>query len=85
MVEAGSKLARFVGLDAYAAAGGTSRTDLFGDEVYLEKPALLHRLAEREAGRHPQASWKPKAGAGSRSTRTATGTSSTAAAGFSRG
>ncbi len=48
MVEAGSKLARFVGLDAYAAAGGTTRADLFGDEVYLEKPDLLHRLAEEK-------------------------------------
>src|SRR5262249_6588539 len=45
MVEAGSKLARFVGLDAYRAAGGAMRTDLFGDEVYLENPELLHALA----------------------------------------
>ncbi|HLJ92766.1 MAG TPA: ParB/RepB/Spo0J family partition protein [Gemmataceae bacterium] len=45
-VEASSKLARFVGLDAYLSAGGTSRADLFGDEVYLEKPTLLHQLAE---------------------------------------
>jgi ParB family chromosome partitioning protein len=48
MIEAGSKLARFVGLDAYAAAGGSTRADLFGDEVYLENPALLHRLAEQK-------------------------------------
>jgi ParB family chromosome partitioning protein len=48
MVEATSKLARFVGLDAYVAAGGTTRADLFGDEVYLEKPALVHRLAEEK-------------------------------------
>ena len=48
MVEASSKLARFVGLDAYEAAGGTTRADLFGDEVYLEKPALLHKLAEEK-------------------------------------
>lgn len=47
-IEAGSKLARFVGVDAYMAAGGATRTDLFGDEVYLEKPALLHRLAEQK-------------------------------------
>lgn len=46
MIDAGSKLARFVGLDAYAQAGGTSRGDFFGDEVYLEKPALLHKLAD---------------------------------------
>ena len=48
MVEASSKLARFVGLDAYTAAGGSSRADLFGDEVYLEKPALLNKLAEKK-------------------------------------
>ena len=48
LVEASDKLARFVGMDAYLAAGGTSRADLFGDEVYLEKPALLHRLAEKK-------------------------------------
>src|SRR5438874_2686418 len=48
MVEASSKLARFVGLDAYVAAGGSTRADLFGDEVYLEKPALVHRLAEEK-------------------------------------
>jgi ParB family chromosome partitioning protein len=46
MVEASSKLALFVGLDAYMAAGGSSRADLFGKEVYLEKPDLLHRLAK---------------------------------------
>jgi len=48
MVDASSKLARFVGLDAYTAAGGISRTDLFSEEVYLEKPALLNRLAEKK-------------------------------------
>src|SRR5205823_5758692 len=48
MVEADSKLARFVGLENYLAAGGTSRADLFGDEVYLEKPALLNRLTEKK-------------------------------------
>lgn len=51
MIDAGSKLARFVGLEAYTAAGGVSRTDLFSDEVYLERPALLHRLAERKLDR----------------------------------
>ena len=45
MLDADSKLARFVGLEAYHAAGGISRADLFGDEVYLENPELLHRLA----------------------------------------
>ena len=48
MIEAGSKLARFVGVDAYVAAGGSTRADLFGDEVYLEKPAVLHKLAEKK-------------------------------------
>lgn len=48
MIDASSKLALFVGLDAYTAAGGPSRTDLFSQEVYLEKPALLHRLAEKK-------------------------------------
>ena len=46
MIEAKSKLALFVGLDAYMKAGGSTRADLFGEEVYLEKPALLQRLAE---------------------------------------
>src|SRR5207245_4885699 len=48
IIEASSKLARFVGVDAYVAAGGATRADLFGEEVYLEKPALLHRLAEQK-------------------------------------
>jgi ParB family chromosome partitioning protein len=48
MIEASDKMARFVGLDAYASAGGVTRADLFGDEVYLEKPALLHKLAEEK-------------------------------------
>lgn len=48
MIDASSKLARFVGLDAYTAAGGPSRADLFSQEVYLEKPALLNRLAEKK-------------------------------------
>jgi ParB family chromosome partitioning protein len=46
MVEASDSLARFVGLDAYTAAGGVTRADLFGNQVYLEKPDLLHRLAK---------------------------------------
>jgi ParB family chromosome partitioning protein len=48
LVEAGSKLTLFVGMEAYEAAGGPTRADLFGEEVYLEKPALLHRLAEQK-------------------------------------
>lgn len=50
MVEAGSKLARFVGLDAYAAAGGVTRSDLFAEETYLEDPELLHTLADQKLG-----------------------------------
>ncbi|WP_422929697.1 ParB N-terminal domain-containing protein [Singulisphaera sp. PoT] len=45
MAEANSKLAVFVGPDAYHDAGGTSRGDLFGERVYLEDAQLLHRLA----------------------------------------
>src|SRR5581483_7338381 len=48
LMEASSKLALFVGLDAYVAAGGATRADLFGEEVYLEKPALLHRMADEK-------------------------------------
>ncbi|MFL5241536.1 MAG: ParB/RepB/Spo0J family partition protein [Gemmataceae bacterium] len=48
MILASSKLALFVGVEAYVAAGGPTRADLFGEEVYLEKPALLHKLAERK-------------------------------------
>lgn len=43
-----SKLAVFVGLEAYSAAGGTIRQDLFateGDGIYLQDSALLHSLA----------------------------------------
>ena len=46
---AGSALARFVGIDAYEAAGGPVLRDLFADEyengVWLEDPALLNKLA----------------------------------------
>ena len=48
MVDASSKMALFIGVDAYLAEGGTSRSDLFSDEVYLEKPSLLNRLAEKK-------------------------------------
>ena len=44
-VRGNDKLARFVGLEAYQAAGGLAKTDLFGDRVFLENPDLLHRLA----------------------------------------
>ena len=44
MIEVSDKLAKFVGIEAYEAAGGRTRTDLFGDRVYLEDTALLQRL-----------------------------------------
>ncbi len=46
---ASAALARFVGVDAYEAAGGAVMRDLFADEhengVWLEAPALLNELA----------------------------------------
>lgn len=45
LVSGKSKLARFVGQEAYEAAGGRTKTDLFGDEVFFEDSALLQRLA----------------------------------------
>ena len=48
-IPAGAALARYVGVDAYEAAGGPVLRDLFADEyengVWLEDPALLMRLA----------------------------------------
>ncbi|TCT36067.1 ParB/RepB/Spo0J family partition protein [Martelella mediterranea] len=46
-VSASDSVAQFVGVDAYTAAGGTVRRDLFSeaDNVVLEDVALLHRLA----------------------------------------
>ena len=48
-VPAGSPMARFIGVDAYEAAGGPVLRDLFADEhengVWLENPALLIELA----------------------------------------
>jgi ParB family chromosome partitioning protein len=45
MADADGKLAKFVGLDAYRAAGGTTQSDLFSETVYLENPQLLNELA----------------------------------------
>jgi len=44
---AGSALVRFVGIDAYEAAGGVVRRDLFDDAQsrFLSDPALVQRLA----------------------------------------
>ena len=48
-VPAGAAIARFVGVDAYEAAGGAVLRDLFADEyengVWLEDPKLLTELA----------------------------------------
>jgi ParB family chromosome partitioning protein len=44
MVNAEDKRAVFVGVESYAKAGGKIRTDLFGEDVYLENPELLDRL-----------------------------------------
>lgn len=48
MVDASSKLAQFVGLESYEAAGGSRISDLFSEEVYLENPALLNTLAAKK-------------------------------------
>ena len=51
-VPAGSAMARYVGVDAYEAAGGPVLRDLFADEhengVWLEDPALLNELATKK-------------------------------------
>jgi ParB family transcriptional regulator, chromosome partitioning protein len=55
MVEATSKLAVFVGLDAYETAGGTTRSDLFGEDVFLGNPELLNTLASKKLALAEQA------------------------------
>lgn len=42
---AGSHLLKYIGLDAYTAAGGTLTLDLFQDHSYVNDPALLSKLA----------------------------------------
>ncbi len=43
------KLARFVGLDTYEAAGGSLTRDLFLEpEIYVDDPALMSRLANEK-------------------------------------
>lgn len=44
MVGSESKFAAFVGREAYEAAGGPVRSDLFGEQAYFEDSELLHRL-----------------------------------------
>ncbi len=61
---AGSALVRFVGIEAYEAAGGVVQRDLFDDEQsrFLSDPALLERLAteklEALAGSVRDQGWK---------------------------
>lgn len=61
---AGSALVRVVGIEAYEAAGGVVRRDLFDDEQsrFLSDPALLERLAieklEALAGTVRDEGWK---------------------------
>ena len=61
---AGSALVRFVGIEAYEAAGGVVRRDLFDDAQsrFLSDPALLERLAteklETLAGTVREEGWK---------------------------
>ncbi len=49
-VPASDKRVRFVGIEAYTAAGGMIRQDLFDDEdrCYLQDPALLDRLVSEK-------------------------------------
>lgn len=48
-VRASDRLAVFVGLEAYEAAGGKLLRDLFDEEsVFIESPALLTKLAEEK-------------------------------------
>ncbi len=43
-IKATDRRAKFVGVEAYEAEGGTVTRDLFSDEVFLASPALLDRL-----------------------------------------
>ncbi|ULH06462.1 ParB/RepB/Spo0J family partition protein [Alcaligenes faecalis] len=50
-VDASHPLVRFVGLDAYEAAGGSIRRDLFAEDdsgIYLDDVALLERLVQEK-------------------------------------
>ena len=62
LTRAGDRLCRFVGVDAYLAAGGPITDDLFEDERYIEDRALLERIAgeklEAVADGYRQQGWK---------------------------
>ena len=70
-IEADSKLALFVTLAAYEAAGGAVLRDLFDADSagWITDPALLNRLATKSWNAKRKA-FAPKAGNGSRSCRT---------------
>ncbi|MCE9565786.1 MAG: ParB/RepB/Spo0J family partition protein [Planctomycetes bacterium] len=48
LTDADDDVVKFVGLEAYRAAGGRVREDLFSEDVYLEDSALLERLANEK-------------------------------------
>ena len=47
-IDAESREARLVGEEAYLAAGGTIRRDLFGEDIWFEDGALLNRLFDEK-------------------------------------
>lgn len=59
---ADNRIARFVGREAYEAAGGAVTEDLFGDDVYFADPDLLSKLALNTLiltqAEHKNAGWK---------------------------
>lgn len=48
MTDSDEGVVKFVGLEAYKAAGGKVRADLFSEVVYLENPDLLDRLVDEK-------------------------------------
>ena len=62
-VPASAALARFVGVDAYEAAGGAVMRDLFADEhengVWLEAPALLNESGPEQSHRRHRRALDP--------------------------
>jgi ParB family chromosome partitioning protein len=56
-VKLSDRLATFVGLNAYEAAGGAVRRDVFGDEddIYFQDAALLQSLAATQLEAHAEA------------------------------
>ena len=72
MAEATSKLARFVGLDAYHAAGGTSRPTCSATGSISKTPSCCTNSPPTSSTR-PGRRWRPKAGAGSNAVPNAIG------------